>query len=88
MREGARLALPPGKRPLLRVDFLRAHAGEEIVARVERANMVETEPAIRPRPLRAIARPLRRWRAELARGVATRLRTRPSRSFDPAVEAR
>jgi BolA family transcriptional regulator, general stress-responsive regulator len=50
--------------------------------------MVETEPAIRPRPIAADPRRVARRRAEFARQIAARLLAHAPAALDPAVEAR
>ena len=67
--EGAGLALPAGIGALRIGDLVGAHAGEEIIAGVEGADMVEAQPAPRARPVEAGA--VIAGRAKLARLVAT-----------------
>lgn len=84
--EGARLPLPASKGPLRVVNFLGAHAPEEIILGVERADMVEAQPAPLRRAVGGIADAVGRC-AELAGrgaaldGAAARLRPR-----NPPVE--
>ena len=64
-REGPRLTLPTAEGALRGIDLLRVHALEIIIFRVERADMIEAEPA----PLRwaiGCASPLLWRRAEFA----------------------
>ena len=85
MREGAGFALPARIGALRAVDLVRAHAFEEIIAAVERADMLQAKPAELSRPV-AAACAFRRRRAELARFVATGVIARAAGIFDPAVK--
>ena len=49
--EGAGRPLPSGDRRLGRLDLLRAHALEEVIASVVRADMFKAQPAPRPRSI-------------------------------------
>ena len=86
--KGARLAFPPGKGALRIMNFIRRHAGEEIVTRVEGTDMVKTEPAIGARPFAIAHHAFCRGRAEFAGLGAARLHTALTRALDPAVETR
>src|SRR5579859_1692222 len=85
MAERARLTFPARIRPLRGLDLIGVHAREEIVARVEGADMIEAEPA----PVRRLVatRALARRRAEFARQRAARLLALPP-GVDASVETR
>ena len=85
-RKGARLPLPPGKGALGGGDFLRRHAGEEIIALIEFAHMVQAQPAPARPFIAGTGAALQRRRAELARfGAATH--PAGAVALHPAMEA-
>src|SRR3546814_13951337 len=71
--KGPSLPLPSRIGALGGGDLLRAHAGEEIIALVEFAHMVQAQPApIRPLPVRSAS--FQRRRAKFSRLLAARNR--------------
>ena len=84
--EGAGLAVPAGIGILRLGNFVRAHPLEIIVAGIELADMVETEPAPVARTVETGSSAGGRRRAKLARLVAAGLRAGGAALLDPAVE--
>src|SRR6185369_18101083 len=82
--EGAGLAIPAAVRVLGVADLVRAHPVEIIVARVERADVVEAEPAPVAGPVEIGA--LRAWRAEFSGRVAAGLGAPLRPPLDPSVK--
>ena len=84
--EGTRLALPAGKGALRVVDLVGAHPLEEVVARIERTDMLEAQPAERRRAVARTAGAFERGRAEFARLCTARLGAQPPLRLHATVE--
>src|SRR4051812_43976538 len=82
--EGAGLAVPAAIGVLGLADLVCAHPLEIIIARIERADMIEAEPAPVARPVET--GPVRAGRAELAGRVAAGLGADLRPPFDPSVK--
>ena len=82
MSEGADLAVPAGDRRLRRLNFLRAHAGEEVVGAVMLADVVEAQKAVGTWPVEVA---WRHRRAEFTRFTAAGHSTVRCRPFHPSV---
>lgn len=85
--KGPRLPVPAAKGRLSRIDLVRAHSFEIIIAVIEGADVVEAEPAPFARPIKIGAAPLFSGRAEFTRRIATRMRARLLMSFNSSVKS-
>jgi len=83
-REGARLALPTGERALLRIDLVGRHAFEEVIAAIERAHVIEAQPAPLARTIET--RPPGARRTKFTELIAARFGAQSLARVHPPVE--
>lgn len=85
--ERAAFGGPSGKGSLRIFDFFAVHAVEEIIGRIEFADMIEAQPAVATRPVEIRWHGVGVGRAEFARLAATGMRAHSAAIADATVKA-